>query len=285
MGQYIVRYGAMRHLGVFSGSENRLFPLGTRIIVRTGRGLEAGVVLCEATREAISKLESGYETDRIIREMTREDFSESRRIRSEEKNEFARCRQIIKRMSLDMNLVRVEHIFGGERIIVYYVAEGRIDFRELVKVLASEFQTRIEMRQIGVRDETKLLADFGDCGREVCCNSYLIEMPPVSMKMAKLQKATLDPTKISGRCGRLKCCLRYEYDAYLDLQNRLPEIGKKVDTPDGPGKVLSHEILRQKVWVELSDMTRKIVSPDELQMVSNENAAEEGESNEFEESV
>ncbi len=275
----------MRHLGVFSGSGDRLFPLGTRIIVRTGRGLEAGVVLCEATREAISKLESGYETDRIIREMTREDFSESRRIRSEEKNEFARCCQIIKKMSIDMNLVRVEHIFGGERIIVYYVAEGRIDFRELVKVLASEFQTRIEMRQIGVRDETKLLADFGDCGREVCCNSYLIEMPPVSMKMAKLQKATLDPTKISGRCGRLKCCLRYEYDAYLDLQDRLPEIGRKVDTPDGPGKVLSHEILRQKVWVELSDMTRKIVSRDELQMVSNENAADEGESNGFEESV
>jgi cell fate regulator YaaT (PSP1 superfamily) len=113
-----------------------------------------------------------------------------------------------------MELVEVEHLFGGERIVIYYLADNRVDFRELVRVLAGEFQTRIEMRQIGVRDEAKLLADFGDCGCPVCCNTHLVQMPPVSMRMAKLQKATLDPTKISGRCGRLKCCLRYEYDNY-----------------------------------------------------------------------
>jgi cell fate regulator YaaT (PSP1 superfamily) len=111
-------------------------------------------------------------------------------------------------------LVDVEHLFGGERIVVYYLAENRVDFRELVRALAGEFQTRIEMRQIGVRDEAKLLADYGDCGCPVCCNTHLVNMPPVSMRMAKLQKATLDPTKISGRCGRLKCCLRYEFETY-----------------------------------------------------------------------
>ena len=119
-----------------------------------------------------------------------------------------------------MQLVDVEHIFGGERIVVYYLAESRVDFRELVRLLAGEFQTRIEMRQIGVRDEAKLLADYGDCGCPVCCNTHLVQMPPVSMRMAKLQKATLDPTKISGRCGRLKCCLRYEYETYEQALRR-----------------------------------------------------------------
>ncbi len=137
-----------------------------------------------------------------------------------------------------MELVDVEHLFGGERIVVYYLAEGRVDFRELVKMLAGEFQTRIEMRQIGVRDEAKLLADYGDCGKPVCCNTHLVEMPPVSMKMAKLQKATLDPTKISGRCGRLKCCLRYEYDTYEQLQKELPPIGSRVVTPEGRAGVI-----------------------------------------------
>ena len=129
-----------------------------------------------------------------------------------------------------MQLVDVEHLFGGERIVVYYLAENRVDFRELVKALAGEFQTRIEMRQIGSRDEAKLLADYGDCGKPVCCNTHLSEMPPVSMKMAKLQKATLDPTKISGRCGRLKCCLRYEYDTYEQLQKDLPPVGSDIIT-------------------------------------------------------
>jgi cell fate regulator YaaT (PSP1 superfamily) len=124
-----------------------------------------------------------------------------------------------------MQLVDVEHIFGGERVVIYYLAESRVDFRELVKLLAGEFQTRIEMRQIGVRDEAKLLADYGDCGIPVCCNTHLVVMPPVSMKMAKLQKATLDPTKISGRCGRLKCCLRYEFETYEQAQRESPAVG------------------------------------------------------------
>ena len=259
MPKYIVRYGTMRLLGIFSSPEDAIYPRGTKLILRTSRGQETGILLSELTDRNCEMLPDNLENDRIIRVMSAEDELEEKRIHKNEREEFERCRAIIKRVGLDaeMNLVRIEHIFGGERIIVYYVADGRVDFRELVKALASEFQTRIEMRQIGVRDETKLLSDFGDCGIECCCNSYLTAMPPVSMKMAKMQKATLDPTKISGRCGRLKCCLRYEYDIYLELINQMPGIGKRVITPDGPGRVSSHEILQQKIWVDLRDQRKQ----------------------------
>jgi cell fate regulator YaaT (PSP1 superfamily) len=160
--------------------------------------------------------------------------------------------------------VDVEHLFGGERIVVYYLAEQRVDFRELVKTLAAEFQTRIEMRQIGVRDEAKLLADYGDCGKPVCCNTHLSAMPPVSMKMAKLQKATLDPTKISGRCGRLKCCLRYEYDTYEALQKDLPPIGSDVVTSLGRARILNHEVLTQQLLVQTEDDRRVVIEASDV---------------------
>ena len=148
--------------------------------------------------------------------------------------------------------------------MVYYLAENRVDFRELVKILAAEFGTRIEMRQIGVRDEAKLLADYGDCGKPVCCNTHLSEMPPVSMKMAKLQKATLDPSKISGRCGRLKCCLRYEYDTYQEIKQELPPIGSAIVTDTGRGKVLGHEILAGQLLVQTEDMRRIMINSEEV---------------------
>jgi len=275
MAKYIARYGAMRFLGVFTFPDHTELRHGTDVIVRTNRGQEAGVVLCVATPEAIEKIKAEMIEDRIVRITTDSDRNEQRRIQAGEKDEFERCKAIVEKMQIQMDLVRIEHLFGGERIIVYYVAEGRVDFRELVKVLAGEFQTRIEMRQIGVRDETKLLADFGDCGKDVCCNEYLIEMPPVSMKMAKLQKATLDPTKISGRCGRLKCCLRYEYDLYVDIQRELPGIGKRVHTPDGEGKVLGHEILTKKIWVELPDHSRKLVCSSAVELIKGQPVDEE----------
>jgi len=162
---------------------------------------------------------------------------------------------------LEMQLVDVEHLYGGERIVVYYLAEGRVDFRQLVKDLAKEFQTRIEMRQIGVRDEAKLLADYGDCGKSVCCNTHLSEMPPVSMRMAKLQKATLDPSKISGRCGRLKCCLRYEYETYQQMQKDLPSVGSEIITEEGRVRVLTQEILTGRLLVQTEDMRRMVVGP------------------------
>ena len=163
-----------------------------------------------------------------------------------------------------MELVEIEHLFGGERIVIYYLAEQRVDFRELVKTLAAELQTRIEMRQIGVRDEAKLLADYGDCGKPVCCNTHLSKMPPVSMKMAKLQKATLDPTKISGRCGRLKCCLRYEYDTYSELQKELPPVGAEVVTANGRARILNQEILTQQLLVSTEDNRRVLIDAAEV---------------------
>ena len=186
--------------------------------------------------------------------------------------EIETCRQFIERLGLPMQLVDVEHLFGGERIIVYYLAESRVDFRELVRQLAGEFQTRIEMRQIGVRDEAKLLADYGDCGKPVCCNNHLVEMPPVSMKMAKLQKATLDPTKISGRCGRLKCCLRYEYETYDRLRKELPPVGATVDTPEGRGKVVGQEILCAQLTVITEDRRRVVVESAQARRVPKEKA-------------
>jgi cell fate regulator YaaT (PSP1 superfamily) len=160
---------------------------------------------------------------------------------------------------MDMKLIDIEHVFGGERVVVYYLAEARVDFRELVRRLADEFQTRIEMRQIGVRDEAKLLADYGDCGKPVCCNTHLVQMPPVSMKMAKLQKSTLDPNKISGRCGRLKCCLRYEYDTYEDLQKDLPPVGSDVVTEQGRAMILAQEILAGQLLIKTEDNRRVMI--------------------------
>ena len=209
----------MRFLGVFSANGNTGYPRGAKVIARTDRGLEDGEVLCEANEAAMAELKDPAK-GQILREMTPEDGRELLRIRSQAHRELDVCQGCVAKLELGMQLVDVEHIFGGERIVIYYLAENRVDFRELVKLLAGEFQTRIEMRQIGVRDEAKLLADYGDCGVPVCCNTHLVQMPPVSMKMAKLQKATLDPTKISGRCGRLKCCLRYEYEMYE--QKELP---------------------------------------------------------------
>ncbi len=269
MSKYVVRYGAMRILGAASAPDKNRHQRGEQVILRTDRGLEAGEILCDAEERALEGLKNVGE-GQILRAMTREDAHELVRIHEQEKAELKVCQGCIERVGLAMRLVDVEHLFGGERIVVYYLADGRVDFRELVRMLASEFQTRIEMRQIGVRDEAKLLADFGDCGKTVCCNSHLSEMPPVSMKMAKLQKATLDPTKISGRCGRLKCCLRYEYAAYETMQKELPPVGAAVTTPDGRGRVVGLEVLAGQVLVETEDHTRKLVDATDVQRVQND---------------
>jgi cell fate regulator YaaT (PSP1 superfamily) len=222
MSDYVVRYGTMRLLGIFSPSGGRVYRRGMNVIARTDRGLETGEVLCEATPEALGHLKDPG-AGQILREMTAEDGHELARLQQQGRAEFDVCRRHVEQLGLKMQLVDVEHLFGGERVVIYYLADTRVDFRELVRTLAGEFQTRIEMRQIGVRDEAKLLADYGDCGCAVCCNTHLTQMPPVSMRMAKLQKATLDPTKISGRCGRLKCCLRYEYENYEHAGRAEPE--------------------------------------------------------------
>jgi cell fate regulator YaaT (PSP1 superfamily) len=247
----------MRALGVFSTRFDSM-RRGAKVIARTQRGLEVGEILCEATEQAIAQI-ADPSSGQILREMTHEDQNELNHIHQQESKEFEVCNQHVRSMGLQMQLVDIERLFGGERVVIYYLAEQRIDFRELVKVLASDFQTRIEMRQIGVRDEAKLLADYGDCGKPVCCNTYLVDMPPVSMKMAKLQKATLDPTKISGRCGRLKCCLRYEFDTYEELQKNLPTVGADVITNAGRMRVLGHEILAQQLLVQTEDNRRMLI--------------------------
>ena len=272
MPKYVVRCGIMRALGVFSTSRGDTMRRGTRVVTRTDRGLEVGEVLCEATDENVEKLQDPRR-GQILREMTPDDENELSRMHALERNEYDACERSIKELSLPMQLVDVEHVFGGERIVIYYLAENRVDFRSLVKNLASEFQTRIEMRQIGVRDEAKLLADYGDCGKPVCCNTHLSEMPPVSMKMAKLQKATLDPTKISGRCGRLKCCLRYEYDTYEELQKDLPPLGASVLTANGRARVLAHEILTSQLLVETEDRRRVLIQASDVLSVVASGAA------------
>jgi cell fate regulator YaaT (PSP1 superfamily) len=261
--RYVVRYGSTRALGIFNARGNERFGRGMKVVARTQRGLEAGDVLCEATDDVARSL-SNSPGGAILRELSADDAGELSHIHSKERKEFEVCRQHVLRLGLPMELVDVEHLFGGERVVVYYLAEDRVDFRDLVKQLASEFQTRIEMRQIGVRDEAKLLADYGDCGKPVCCNTHLHEMPPVSMKMAKLQKATLDPTKISGRCGRLKCCLRYEYDTYEELQKTLPPAGSDIVTSTGRARVLGQEILTQQLLVQMEDGRRLLIGVQEV---------------------
>ncbi|HTI52030.1 MAG TPA: regulatory iron-sulfur-containing complex subunit RicT [Planctomycetaceae bacterium] len=251
--RYVVRYGATRHIGIFGTRGRDEFSRSSQVIVRTDRGVEAGEVLSAATdrtRELLGVTES---KGSILREMTEQDRQKLDALALQERDAFRGGQEMIAQHKLAMQLVDVEHLFGGERLIFYYISENRIDFRELVKSFAGRFRLRIEMRQIGVRDEAKLLADYGDCGKPVCCNTHLREMPPVSMKMAKLQKATLDPTKISGRCGRLKCCLRYEYDTYEEYRRELPNVGAVVVTRQGQGKVVGQEILARKVLVLYAD--------------------------------
>jgi cell fate regulator YaaT (PSP1 superfamily) len=273
MVKYVVRYGTMRALGLLSPRGNDRFQRGDRVIARTNRGLEAGDVLCVATDDILGRLKD-VPHGQILREMTSEDTNELAHIKSHEREEFETCQRHVQQLGLSMELIDIEHLFGGERIVVYYLAEQRVDFRELVKRLASEFQTRIEMRQIGVRDEAKLLADYGDCGQPVCCGSHLTEMPPVSMKMAKVQKATLDPTKISGRCGRLKCCLRYEYPSYVAMQKELPPVGSDVVTKEGRARVLGYEILAQQLMVQMEDNRRALIDcGDVLSVINKESHA------------
>jgi cell fate regulator YaaT (PSP1 superfamily) len=258
MPKYVVRHGVMRNLGVFGTRGGETYARGMQVIARTQRGLEAGEVLCEATEHVLTNM-TDPKGGQILHEQSDEDHRELRRLAEQQQREHDLCRREVAALELDMQLVDVERLYGGERVVVYYLAEERIDFRQLVKNLAKEFQTRIEMRQIGVRDEAKLLADYGDCGKVVCCNTHLSEMPPVSMRMAKLQKATLDPSKISGRCGRLKCCLRYEYDTYQELQRDLPPIGAQVITTKGRAQVLGQEILAGQVLVQTDDMRRLVI--------------------------
>lgn len=222
---------------------------GDSVIVETVRGVEFGDVLVaphDVEEDTIVAPLKG-----IIRVATHEDVETMKANRAKEGDAYDVCAKKIADHKLDMKLVDVEYTFNGGKITFYFTADGRVDFRELVKELASVFKTRIELRQIGVRDEAKLLGGLGACGRIVCCNSFLGDFHPVSIKMAKEQSLSLSPTKISGLCGRLMCCLKYEQDAYESTRKMMPKVGREVTTPDGKGIVLENNVITERVKVRL----------------------------------
>ena len=228
--------------------------VGMHVIVETARGVEMGTVML-ASKE-VPENEVVLPLKPVIRIATEADEKVVEKNHEKEKEAFKICLQKIAKHKLDMKLVEAEYTFDNNKLLFYFTADGRIDFRELVKDLAAVFRTRIELRQIGVRDETKIMGGIGICGRELCCHSYLSEFAPVSIKMAKEQNLSLNPTKISGVCGRLMCCLKNEEETYEYLNSRLPNVGDYVTTDDGfRGEVASVSVLRQtvKVVVEVDD--------------------------------
>ena len=224
---------------------------GTFVIVDTVRGLDLGeVVLSPREMPALQEAES---LKKVIRIATEQDIQHGRDNRIKEKEAFEICQKKIAEHKLEMKLVSVEYSFDGSKILFYFTANGRVDFRSLVKDLASVFKMRIELRQIGVRDEAKMLGGLGPCGRPICCGSFLSQFQPVSIKMAKEQNLSLNPTKISGVCGRLMCCLKYEQDHYEQTRKRMPKVGRTVSTPDGTGPVTELNIIRETVFVRLTN--------------------------------
>ena len=222
--------------------------VGDHVIVETARGVEMGTVLIPPKEVDDDKVVQTLKP--VIRIATDDDEKVIEKNKEKEAEAYVICKEKIAKHGLDMKLVAAEYTFDNNKLLFYFTADGRIDFRELVKDLASVFRTRIELRQIGVRDETKMLGGIGICGRELCCRSYLTDFVPVSIKMAKEQNLSLNPTKISGVCGRLMCCLKYEEETYEDLNSHLPSVGDYVTTDDGlKGEVYSVSVLRQQVKV------------------------------------
>ena len=224
---------------------------GGAVIVETTRGVEIGDVTMDPTDVAESEIVAPLK--KVLRIATQEDVEHARQNREKEKEALAICQQKIEQHKLDMKLIDVEYTFDNNKILFYFTSDGRVDFRELVKDLASVFKTRIELRQIGVRDEAKILGGIGICGRCLCCKSFLGDFHPVSIKMAKEQGLSLNPTKISGSCGRLMCCLKYEQDAYEYLLSKTPSVGAIVDTDRGRGVVMSVSLLKGLLKVKLDD--------------------------------
>nr|WP_294469910.1 stage 0 sporulation family protein [uncultured Sellimonas sp.] len=232
---------------------------GQQVIVETARGVEFGNVVIGPKEVEDNQITQPLKS--VIRLATNEDRRIEERNREKEKEAFQICLEKIRKHKLEMKLIDVEYTFDNNKVLFYFTADGRIDFRELVKDLAAVFRTRIELRQIGVRDETKIRGGIGICGRELCCHTYLSEFAPVSIKMAKEQNLSLNPTKISGVCGRLMCCLTNEQETYEKLNSRLPSTGDTVTTPEGlKGEVQSLSVLRQlvKVVVTLENDEKEI---------------------------
>ena len=280
----IARYGLLGMLGEFTYTKKTSFQPGDMLVLQTDRGIEIGQHVpmlnrrgprlsadMDQVRDYVHRSGGDYlhrRGGRVLRAATEQDLSEERHISIGAHREQAYCEELVAQHNLPMKLIACEHLFGGERVVFYFSAEGRVDFRELVRDLAKQYQTRIEMRQVGARDEARLVADYEICGRQCCCKSFLKTLRPVSMKMAKTQKATLDPTKVSGRCGRLRCCLRFEHEVYEELVHHLPRNNAWVRTADGEGKVVDRQIITQLVTVQLSDQRRITYPVEEIEVLA-----------------
>lgn len=265
----VVRFGSMKLIGeyVYEGSAKP--GCGSKLVVRTHRGTELAEMLTStcpnsgcsksvSRQEILGFIENSggkdypfFDEGRVLRIATREDLDKQAQLEQSKHGLKMHARQIAERHQLPIKIVDAEPILGGERLTIYFLSEERIDFRDLVRDLGQAFRTRIDLRQVGARDEARLTADYEKCGQYCCCKNFLKVLRPISMKSAKVQKATLDPLKISGRCGRLMCCLRYEDQTYADLQARLPKKRTRVGTPEGDGIVLDSQILTQLVLVLL----------------------------------
>ena len=269
----VVRFGYMRMVGEFPYTGKEKPGCGSKLVVRTHRGTEIGEMLtstcpnsgCSKSvtrKEMLEYIENSggrqypfHDRGKVLRVATVEDLNEQQRL-EQQKNELRmRAKGMIEQAGLPMQVIEAEPMFGGERIVIYFGAEDRIDFRDLVSDMQREFDCKVELRQIGARDEARITADYERCGQYCCCKNFLKVLKPVSMKSAKVQKATLDPLKISGRCGRLMCCLRYEDETYEELRKNLPHRKSRVGTPDGDGFVVSTQILTQLALIKLDDGT------------------------------
>ena len=277
-----VRYGAMNWIGEFRVPPKVAIDYGAKLVIQSDRGIELGEQVCLACQEhpfsvPLEQIKryvenSGsefyrFKAGRILRVASSQDVAEHERLNSHVRDDVARCSELAAQTGLDLKVVTAEHLLGGERIVFYFRSEGRIDFRDLVRGLAQYYQTRIEMRQVGARDEARLIADYEVCGRHCCCKNFLKKLRPVTMRMAKLQKSTLDPSKVSGRCGRLRCCLRYEHEGYDELLHRLPRLGTCVESEAGSGKVIDRQVLTQLVLIRCDDERELVIPVDSITAV------------------
>jgi len=221
---------------------------GDVVIVETGRGLALGEVVAPTTRRKVKR----DKLSRVIRKATSNDMRQSDRNLVKEEAAYDLCKEIIKRFGLTMKLIRVDYLHGGNKAVFYFSADGRVDFRDLVRELARRLHIRVEMRQIGVRDASRLLGGLGTCGLRLCCNRHIREFAPVSIRMAKDQDLVLNPEKVSGLCGRLMCCLAYEDEVYREEAKSMPRVGRRVMTPKGEGRIRDRDVLKRVVRVHIA---------------------------------
>lgn len=262
-----VTFGKAEKIYYFDPEDIELV-VGDNVIVETSRGIEFGEVVMPP--QEVSDEEVVYPLKEVIRKATSSDFKTKKENDEDEEEAFDICLEKIDEHGLPMKLIDVEYTFDRNKIIFYFTADGRVDFRELVKDLASIFKTRIELRQIGVRDEAKMVGGLGPCGRQLCCETVLRDFEPISIKMAKAQNLSLNPAKISGICGRLMCCLKYECDNYKKAKKKMPNVGDRVETDFGVGEVVNLNVVKKTVKVSLNNSDKVEFSIDEVETIEEE---------------